>query len=353
MIKKYIPWTIRIFIFLLFLVSGVAKMFPVWTFEKQLVDLGITTWCIAPYFARLLIALEIALGIAILQRHYIKKIVITSAILLLISFSIHLVIEMYKHGAMNGNCGCFGQLIDMTPLAAFIKNVIMIGFLLYLYRHVTGNETAENKFIYLLLICLSSLLFMFIFFPFSPCQKKVNSERTVIHSDSIQDKVPTAVLHVGTSENAAVRDINQSRHVLSEPAKVDSKFSEYTTFGSKRVRLDEGKKIICLFAPGCDHCREAAKAICKLLKKDNFPEVYILFMNEETDLIADFFKEVQCEFPYQVIDILKFWQLLGDATNTPGVFFLWNGNIMKFYEGVGNNKFSPEGLKKASESKYK
>lgn len=353
-IKKYLPWAIRIFVFLLFLVSGIAKMFPIWAFEKQLVDLGITTWCNAPYLARLLIALEIALGIAILQRNYIKKIIIPTTILLLIVFCVQLSIEMYKHGAMTGNCGCFGELIAMTPLEAFIKNVIIIGLLLYLYRHVTENEKVKNKFIYLLLICLSSTLFMFIFFPFSPCQKKVNSERTVIHDDSIQNKIPAAVLLVDTPKNADMkRDTNQAKQVVSGPKKVSSKFSEYKTFGSKKVNLDDGKKIICLFAPGCDHCREAAKAICTLSKKDNSPEVYILFMDEETDLIPDFLKELQCKFPYQVIDIPKFWQLLEDGANTPGVFYLWNGNIMKFYEGVGNNKFDPEGLKKAYESKYK
>ncbi|MDP3684408.1 MAG: hypothetical protein Q8S01_10795, partial [Ignavibacteria bacterium] len=62
-------------------------MFPLWAFEKQLVDLGLATWCSAPYFARLLIALEIAIGITILQKHHLKKIVIPTAIFLLIVFS--------------------------------------------------------------------------------------------------------------------------------------------------------------------------------------------------------------------------------------------------------------------------
>lgn len=353
--KKYLLWAIRILVFLLFIVSGIAKMFPIWAFEKQLVDLGITTWCNAPYLARLIIALEIAIGIAILQHHYIKKIIIPATILLLIAFCVPLSIEMYKHGAMNGNCGCFGRLIAMTPLEAFIKNVITIGLLLYLYRNVTDKGKGQNKFIYLLLFYFSSALFMFVFFPFCPCQNKVNSEKTVIHPgfNSNQNKIPAAVLLTDTPKNEDVKkDVNQPKRVEFGPKKVSSKFSEYTTFGSKNVNLDEGKKIICLFASGCDHCREAAKAICTLSKEDNFPEVYILFMNEDTDLIPDFFKESQCNFPYQVIDIPKFWQLLGDDTNTPGVFYLWNGNIMKFYEGVGNNKFDPEDLKEAYESKY-
>ena len=344
MIEKYLPRTIRILVFLLFTVSGIAKMFPLWAFEKQLVDLGLATWCSAPYFARLLIALEIAIGIAILQKHYLKKIVIPTALFLLIIFSIHLTIEMYRHGALNGNCGCFGQLIDMSPLAAFIKNMIMIGLLIYLYRTIPADEEKEQKFIYLILLMLSSLLFMFIFFPFSPCRQKINLEETIIKVDSAQNKQPSSASPEAAADIRKKTTPNKS--VVSEPKKVTSRFAEYTTFENKHVTLDEGKKIICLFAAGCDHCIAVAKAICGLSKKDNFPHVYILFMDEETYLIPDFFKETGGTFPYQVIDVSKFWQLMGDNGNTPGVFYLWNGNIMKFYEGSGNNKFDLEGFQK-------
>ena len=344
MIKKYLPGTIKILVFLLFMVSGIAKMFPLWAFEKQLVDLGLATWCSAPYFTRLLIALEIAIGIAILQKHHLKKIVIPTAVFLLIVFSIHLTVEMYRHGVLNGNCGCFGQLIEMSPLAAFIKNMIMIGLLIYLYRIIPGSESGKQKSIYLILILLSSLLFMFILFPFSPCRQKINLEETIIKVDSAKNKLPSSALPETVADVG--KKTTQNTSVVPEPKKVTSRFAEYTTFGNKHVNLDEGKKIVCLFAAGCDHCRTVAKEICGLSKKDNSPEVYILFMDEETNLIPDFFKEMGCTFPYQVIDVSKFWPLMGDSGNTPGVFCMWNGNIVKFYEGTENNKFDPEGFKK-------
>ncbi|MFA6599155.1 MAG: MauE/DoxX family redox-associated membrane protein [Ignavibacteriaceae bacterium] len=354
MIKKYLPRTIRVLVFLLFLISGIAKMFPVWAFEKQLVDLGIATWCSAHYFSRFLIALEIAIGFTILQRHYLKKIVIPTAIGLLLVFSFHLVFQMYLNGALTGNCGCFGQLIDMSPLAAFIKNVIMIGLLFYLYRNVPGDEKGENKFIYPILIIISSTLFMFVFFPFTSCSQKVSSVSTVVFSDSIQNKKSPQSIHIKTAKNVKIiRSVNQTKQITFTPPIVHSIFAGYTTFGSTHVNLDEGKKIICLFAAGCDHCRAAAKEIYAFSKKENFYEVYILFMDEETNLIPDFFKEVQGKFPYQVIDIQKFWQLLGDDGNTPGVFYLWNGNVMKYYEGTGKNKFDPESFRKVFESTSK
>ncbi|HOS49149.1 MAG TPA: MauE/DoxX family redox-associated membrane protein, partial [Bacteroidia bacterium] len=143
--KKTLVWILRILIFALFVLSAVAKMFPIWAFEKQLVDLGLMSWCLAPYFSRALIALELAIGILIIQPHYLKKIVIPATIGLLVVFCAHLTLEMVKHGAMNGNCGCFGQLIPMTPLEAFIKNIITILMLIVVYRKVETQPSSKDR----------------------------------------------------------------------------------------------------------------------------------------------------------------------------------------------------------------
>ncbi|MFM8917644.1 MAG: MauE/DoxX family redox-associated membrane protein, partial [Bacteroidota bacterium] len=87
--KSNIIWALRFLVAALFVFSAIAKMFPLWAFEKQLVDLGLMSWCNAHYFARLLIALELALGVAIIQPHFLKRIVLPSTILLLVLFCIH------------------------------------------------------------------------------------------------------------------------------------------------------------------------------------------------------------------------------------------------------------------------
>ena len=74
-IKKICPYHYQnnncSFVFII----SIAKLYPspyfaITTFEfKQVIPLGFDA-CIAPYFSRILIALEIALGIAILQPHF-------------------------------------------------------------------------------------------------------------------------------------------------------------------------------------------------------------------------------------------------------------------------------------------
>jgi len=356
--KKHFPFIARIVISLLFLLSGIAKMFPIWAFEKQLVDLDICTWCTAPYAARIIIAIEIAIAFAILQGNYLKKFVIPFTILLLIVFNLHLTTEMYKHGAMNGNCGCFGQLIPMTPLEAFIKNIVAIALLIYIFKNVTDKEPGSNKPIYLLTIYLASTLLLFIAFPFCPCDKVTTAVQPYFEEILPETTNSDTILVSDTTKkdqslkNMPLIDTTKDlKKVEVGPKKVKSKFSKYSRFGNKTVDLSDGKKILCLFVPGCDHCRDAAKEISIMSKKPGFPEVYILFMDEEAELIPEFLNVTKSAFPYQVINIPEFWKTLGNDANTPGVVYLNNGNILKFYEGTEANKFNADGLLKAIESK--
>lgn len=364
--KIYLLWSLRILVFILFLLSAIAKLVPVWAFEKQLVDLQLFTWCQAPYFARFIIGVEIAIGFAILQNNLIKRLVIPATILLLLAFCVHLSIQIYQFGPMNGNCGCFGQLIPMTPLEALIKNIITIAILVYLYRNVT--EKIPRKWLIPVVLFVVSQAFVFIFFPFKPCTATQETPQAAVIEEAQQTEPPQEVKDTVPVDKTAVK-IRETESQIKKtaapekitkeeiiapaekaaPSQKHSQFSKFTVFQDKKVNLDEGKKIVCMFAAGCDHCRETAKAICELAQHKGFPEVYILFMDEETFLIDEFFTVAKCRFPYQVLDIPQFWNVLGIGKTTPGVFYLWNGNVIKSYEGIDKNKFDAKDLSKALE----
>ena len=353
--KQNISLVIRFLIFVLFVFSAVAKMFPIWAFEKQLVDLGLMSWCWAPYFSRALIAIELALGVMIIQPHYLKRIVIPATIGLLVVFCAHLTIEMVKHGAMNGNCGCFGQLLPMTPLEAFIKNVVTIILLVFVYKNTSQDNKSKNRFSVLLIIWLFATLLMYILFPFCPCAKaatttlpqvEVEVEESMDDASSISE---TGKDVLGALKNnlgkIAIDSIKKDSVVVAPgPAKVKSRFSDYAVFGDKKVNIDNGKKIVCFFAAGCDHCQNVAKTLVKLSKNPGFPKVYIFFMDEETFKIPEFFQYAGAQLPYRILDIPTFWTVLGDGGSTPGVFYMWNGNIVKNWVGTAENEFKEQEL---------
>lgn len=338
--EKYVPIAIRISIAFLFLLSAVAKLYPspyfaISTFEvKQLYPLGFSG-DVASYFSRILIGIEFALGVLILQKHYLRKLVIPATILMLAVFTTHLSIVTFQDGGNSGNCGCFGSLLPMTPIEAILKNIVAMVLLVILLKVMPKKDESKSNF---WVLSTTTLAFILLLFMLAPIQAKSNfvdvtgtepEETTPIEtvvpvkSDSIVKTVKTDTLKKVVAE------------IKDEPLQ---KKSGYTAYFSK---IDNGKKVLCYFVPGCDHCRVAAKELTEMKAKDkNFPEIRIIFMNEEADLIPEFFKFAGAEYPYKIIEVIPFWNALGTGKDTPGVKYLWNGNEIKFYYGITDKKFN-------------
>ena len=306
-------WFLRVLISALFFVSAVAKMYPspeiglIKYFEiKQLVQgLGFNE-ILAQYFSRSIIAFEFFIAISVLLNNYLKRIIYPISILLLVAFTTHLTYLVFQGN--DGNCGCFGELIPMTPLEAIIKNIITILILYFLYQKTPKN--LSSNFRSLIILMLSCLLFMFIYVPLRSNQK-------------IQENTKMS--------------LNQ----------VTSPYSKYIS----QTDIDSGEKILCFFAPGCDHCQLAATQIKELQNNiEDFPEVYVVFLEEEPEKIPNFLNKAGADFKYEIMDILNFMEVFGFDYDTPGIVYLNNGNVLEFFHGTkksgSNIYFKPQDLEK-------
>ena len=317
-------WVIRIIISLLFLVSAYAKVyhepsayFSITTFEaKQLVPLGFSSE-ISSYLSRILIALEFAIGVLILLPFYLKRIVIPLTIFVLAAFCVHLALQIYLTGN-SGNCGCFGTLLPMTPLEAILKNLFAIGLLVILNKLLSKDKSKSIEIFYGFLIYLFFVIGIMALVPI-----KNSSNVTIDSNYQIQEDL-----------------------VLEGPKQMKSEFGQTLPFA------DKGRLILCFFAPGCDHCRAAVRSIDSLSKiVEDFPKVEIVFMDEEVDKIPEFFEYAGSNYHYIVLDISTFYDVLTWERDTPGIFYMWNGNILKEFNGINENAFEPELLLKSLDYK--
>lgn len=362
--KQNISYVLRGLVAFLFLLSAVAKMYPspyfaISTFEmKQLVPLGFSEG-LAVYLSRTLIGVEIALGLLLLQPHYLKRFVIPATIALLAVFIIHLVVTI-AGGGNSGNCGCFGTLLPMTPLESVFKNIVTVALLVWLYKLLPVGSDRNNFFI-LTTVLFASILSVFMLAPIKPQssdttfdvgapipEEMVTDSLTSSQADSIAPATENATTTTAIGPSEVKTDAAKTETATPEKAAVPAgsapKKSVYSNFFAN---ADKGKKIIGMFVPGCDHCREAAKEMTELRKKDkNFPELEIIFMDEEAEKIPEFFDYAGAKYPYKILDIVSFWKLLGNSKDTPGVLYLWNGNIIKEWQGIEGEKFNPAALVK-------
>jgi len=357
-IKKYLPYILRGILAFLFLLSATAKLydspyFAITTFEmKQLIPLGFSEG-LAVYFSRTLIGFEFALGFLLLQPHYLKKIIIPTTVALLAIFIAQLSYEIATKGNA-GNCGCFGELLPMTPIEAIIKNVVAIALLFWLLAVLKPVPDAKNIWV-LTTVTFACILAIYMI---APIARKTTSNTiftpgaTLDIIEQPEDSIPVPELPATTTQpvttEAPTAEVPVAAPVSNEPAQAQSGYAQLFP------TADKGKKIMAFFAPGCEHCRETAKQLTEMKAKDkNFPDVYIAFMDEEADLIPDFFKFAGKQYPYKVLDVGTFWKTLGNSKDTPGVFYLWNGSKIAEWNGIANDKFVAADLLKAINKPYK
>ena len=69
----------------------------------------------------------------------------------------------FLSGGNTGNCGCFGELIAMTPIEAIIKNIVAVGLLVWLWK-ILENDKKSNFWI-LTTVTLACILGLFMIAP--------------------------------------------------------------------------------------------------------------------------------------------------------------------------------------------
>lgn len=348
--ERYLPWSIRVIIAGLFLVSAYGKIYPdpsayatISMFEiKQLYPLGFSTE-LAKIFSRSLIGVEFGLGLLLLFPFDLKKWVIPALSAMLGVFVIHLTIQIFTSGN-EGNCGCFGALLPMTPLEAIMKNLLSIGLLGLLWKRYDAQLPQRSNIWFLTTIISLCMLLMFILVP---TYKAASQTTAPVPTPSSIDTLQNAGANDPQNETGNTKITLVGKDTSKVQPKEQGPKMKKSGYEKHFANINQGKKLLCFFAPSCDHCRATAKQLTALKNSTpGFPEMQILFMDEAAEEIPDFFKFAGASYNYKVLDIIEFWNVLGNNRDVPGVAYLWNGNLVKLYHGPeGAEAFNKEDLK--------
>ncbi len=304
--KKIIAISISIGLGLTFLYSAYAKLDPlIETFEFTFVDIGIANWYSAPIIARLLIALEIFVGLLLILNYRLKKITIPLTIALLLFFILYLIGLMIFSGN-DINCGCFGERHRMSPLMAIGKNVIMIVGALMVYFYYDGWQLKMNK-LFLSLLGATVLSLPFILNP---------------------------VDYTYTSNNLDEK--------INYPLELDLLYhpEDSTKVEIPKVELRKGKQVLAFLSLTCSHCRVAAKKF-RLIKKEN-PNIPIYFiLNGEKNKYESFIKDTKADNITSSYCLGKSFIQLA-SSQLPRIYYLENGIVVKKVDYFELNQYQIE-----------
>jgi hypothetical protein len=303
---KKIVFALRILISALFLLSAFAKLYPTPMFgitkifeQGQLIPMGFSEG-IAPYISRFIIGAEFFLAITILFNNYLKKIIIPLSFIMIAIFSIHLSTQIFGNSE---NCGCFGDLIPMTPLEALIKNILTLIILYFIY--IKSEDSKSN---------LHNLIVLF--------------------------------LLISTTMFASLPVTSQSKSASNN-------FVSYVE--DENFKNLQDQKILCFFDAGCEHCQYTARSLDSLSKLiTDFPRIHIIFSDAEEYNIPAFFEFVGTDYPFQVMpfanydtdEIDSYMEITFPDYDNPVVILYDGERQIRLYEGTGERAFSSEDLQR-------
>ncbi|MEK9530948.1 MAG: MauE/DoxX family redox-associated membrane protein, partial [Flavobacteriaceae bacterium] len=266
-----------------FLFSAYTKAIAPGFFEVLLEQQGLVpNRLYGAWATRAIIAFELWLGVSMMFSSYIRLILRLSTVLLFV-FSIHLVYLIII--GETGNCGCFGEMISMSPLASLAKNAVLlvINGILLLF-HYKGQKKSWITWV-LLPLLFGAAIFVW------PIQTA---------PDEIVAKLPAF-------ENTA------------------------------EVNFQKGEYLVSVFNLSCEHCQDAAQELAELQRSGlATPKVVALFFEEGDTTVEQFNQKTGTSFIYQMIDVNTFFDLIGSAP--PRVYWIKNGAVVNFWDekiGVG------------------
>jgi hypothetical protein len=340
--KNSFSWILRFILGTLFILSAVSKLIPIEAFDLTIVNQGIAGWDLAPYLSRLIISVELFLGICFFINPFVKKIAVPFSLLLLLAFCVHLIF-LISTGSGGKNCGCFGELIPMSSVEALIKNVVLIGMLYLLQKYFHYSQKINYSFAF----AVFSLVFagMFLIFQVKPYNIPAKDETQIQSIDSSKTISPSVTKEKNDSlkskEELSIVDKSGEPN-KSTMEKVQSVFASFRDFsGNQRVNLDDGIKLVCLFSLDCEDCMQTAFKLGQAKNEwANFPPLYILFLGEE-EQVNNFFDAAATTFPYKIISPQTFFPLIKNYP--PRIVLLRNGNIVGDW---GYENFSLEEVRK-------
>ena len=261
----------RIFLGIVFVFSAYTKFVGPGFFEITLIDQGLlSSRGQAQHAARFLIGFEFALGLLMLLPYYTKQLMAIAS-LMLIGFTIHLG-YLWAIGD-NENCGCFGEMISMSPAESIAKNILMLAVSVWLW--IKSSSKATNQIILFggAMIIITS---MWVFLPI--------------------------------------------------PDQSEFPVNQYTNFSSVgRTDLSSGEKLVAILNLDCEHCQELSVELGKMNKTNKLPDVYAFYFKEGETTVEQFEQMTNTSFPYVEIDVNTFFDLIGESP--PRVYVLNDGAV--------------------------
>ena len=248
--------SIRLLLGAFFIGTAVLKLLSIDNFEVYIYSFGLCSYTWTTFFSRLLIFIELLIGISLILKICFKQIWWLT-MLMMVGFTLFLVYAAIFRN--DSNCHCFGDLIELNPIQSILKNIITIVLLLFVRKEQSYNyKPVLIKWLIASTIVVS-LVVSFVLLPMDIVYNKIYSEK---------ENVNTVAFYESMS---------------------DSTFAD----------LQHGRYLINYALAGCKYCRIGAEKLTLMADRHQIPHDRIKFIIGGSDETIARFIEITGTSDYQ------------------------------------------------------
>ena len=227
--------TIRLLLGVFFIGTAVLKLLSIDNFEVYIYSFGLCSYTWTTFFSRLLIFIELLIGISLIFKICFKQIWWLT-MLMMAGFTLFLVYAAIFRN--DSNCHCFGDLIELNPTQSIFKNIITIALLLLIRKEQSHNYKPLLRKWLVALTIVTSFVISFVLLPMDIIYNKIYSEK---------ENVNTVAFYESMSDS---------------------------TF----VDLQHGRYLINYALAGCKYCRIGAEKLTLMADRHQIPHDRIKFI---------------------------------------------------------------------------
>ena len=247
---------IRLLLGVFFISTAVLKLLSIDSFEVYIYSFGIVNYLTVTFLSRLLISIELLIGISLIFKIYFRQIWWLT-MLIMAGFTLFLIYAAIFRN--DSNCHCFGSLIELNPSQSIIKNIITIALLLFI-RNEKSHDYKPLMRKWLIGISIAvSIIIPFVLVPMDVIYNKIHSEKENINTVAFYESLS------------------------------DSTYRE----------LQQGRYLINYALAGCKFCRLGAEKLVLMVDRYQIPHDRMKFIIGGSDEAIDRFIEITGTSDYQ------------------------------------------------------
>ena len=261
---KLIKDILRIGIGSVFIIAAILKLISIDEFDIYIYSFGILNFLVTSIFSRFLIAGEIILGFLLIFK-ICYKFTWRATMTILILFTFFLTYTLVFRN--DANCHCFGDLIELSPIESIIKNLVIIGLLIFVKEQQSSDNRSRSRFQHPLVFSLLPLVIVFIISPPDTIYKIIYSTEKEISTVDLYDSFNNVV------------SVNSQQPIANS-------------------------QLIAIVSSTCKYCHLGVKKLSMIMKRMgmNAADVNIFIWGSD-DSILNFIKETDTEnYSYWKID---------------------------------------------------